>query len=95
VHIQYLSIGWEKTDHDSENEHEETNVIEEGGDHDPTEDEELHLGDNCLKQLYPDLYEEECDQFRILERAARLYINFLGVRRSPGMSSSAFRMFIR
>ncbi|XP_062570949.1 tubulin polyglutamylase TTLL11-like [Saccostrea cucullata] len=62
---------------------------------DPEDLEAHHLEDSCLKQLYPDLYQEECDQFRILERAARVYINCIGVKKSPGMSSSAFRTFIR
>lgn len=60
------------------------------GDH-----EEAHLEESCLKQLYPDPYHEECDQFHILGRVAKLYMSNLGVRKSAGMSSASFRTFIR
>ncbi|XP_061184674.1 tubulin polyglutamylase TTLL11-like isoform X2 [Saccostrea echinata] len=80
--------------HHSDNDQEQKDEIQLEH-QDPDDLEEHHLEDSCLKQLYPDLYQEECDQFRILERAARLYINCIGVKKSPGMSSSAFRTFIR
>lgn len=70
--------------------------IQEGDLHNPDGDhEEALLEESCLKQLYPDPYQEECDQFHILGRVAKLYMNSLGVRKSAGMSSSSFRTFIR
>lgn len=69
---------------------QEVDLHNPDGDH-----EEAHLEESCLKQLYPDPYQEECDQFHILGRVAKLYMNSLGVRKSAGMSSSSFRTFIR
>lgn len=63
--------------------------------HHPDGLEEANLEENCLKQLYPEPYQEDCDQFRILERVARLYINNVGVKKAAGMGSSSFRTFIR
>ncbi|XP_062570955.1 tubulin polyglutamylase TTLL11-like isoform X2 [Saccostrea cucullata] len=56
---------------------------------------ENKLKESCLKQLYPAIYDEECERFRILERVAGLFIYFLGIRGSLRIGPTGFRTFAR
>lgn len=56
---------------------------------------ETKLRESCLKQLYPAIYDEECERYRILERVAGLFIYFLGIRGSLRIGPTGFRTFAR
>nr|XP_022325893.1 tubulin polyglutamylase TTLL11-like isoform X3 [Crassostrea virginica] len=56
---------------------------------------ETKLRESCLKQLYPAIYDEECERYRILERVAGLFIFFLGIRGSLRIGPTGFRTFAR
>jgi hypothetical protein len=56
---------------------------------------ENKLKESCLKQLYPAIYDEECERYRILERVAGLFIYFLGIRGSLRIGPTGFRTFAR
>ena len=60
-----------------------------------SEDEEDPLHDSCLVEIWPRKFSERYEELRIIERVARLYGIFLGVRGAQRMGATAFRTFSR
>ena len=60
-----------------------------------SEDEEDPLHDSCLVEIWPRKFGERYEELRIIERVARLYGIFLGVRGAQRMGATGFRTFSR
>lgn len=65
----------------------------EGGIQERSPDEGV-LPSLCLKQVYPK-YAKQFNYLRLVERIAKLFIRFLGVKGNMRLGPTAFRTFIR
>ncbi|KAL3876936.1 hypothetical protein ACJMK2_034716 [Sinanodonta woodiana] len=59
------------------------------------EDDDNRKRKSCLKELYPDPYDEEFDRLRLFERVADIFITCLGVRSTHRLGPTGFRTFSR
>lgn len=51
--------------------------------------------ETCLKLIYPDLYEDDYEELRMLEKLAAIFIQTLGIRGAQRIGPTAFRTFSR
>lgn len=51
--------------------------------------------ETCLKPIYPDLYEDDYEDLRMLEKLAAIFIQTLGIRGAQRIGPTAFRTFSR
>ena len=66
-----------------------------GSDDEMIEVPKPHKGYGTLSQIYPRKYGTDFEGLRILDRAADIFLDCLGVRGSLRMGSTGFRAFTR